>query len=89
MAVDIVRAWKDPEYRKTLTPEELASLPENPAGKPELTADDLANVVGGAAVIGERSSEPEGTYVCCTGPSSCPDTIPKTIDSVPTCRVFP
>ena len=31
MAVDIVRAWKDPEYRKTLTSEELAALPENPA----------------------------------------------------------
>jgi hypothetical protein len=30
MAIDIARAWKDPEYRKTLTPEELASLPRTP-----------------------------------------------------------
>jgi mersacidin/lichenicidin family type 2 lantibiotic len=47
MAVDIARAWKDPEYRKTLTPEELASLPENPAGKAELTGKDLEGVAGG------------------------------------------
>jgi mersacidin/lichenicidin family type 2 lantibiotic len=32
MTVDIVRAWKDPEYRKTLTPEEWATVPPNPAG---------------------------------------------------------
>ncbi|MFV8750616.1 mersacidin/lichenicidin family type 2 lantibiotic [Nannocystaceae bacterium ST9] len=28
----IVRAWKDPMFRATLTPEQLASLPPNPAG---------------------------------------------------------
>ena len=29
---NIVRAWEDPEYRSGLTAEELATLPENPAG---------------------------------------------------------
>jgi mersacidin/lichenicidin family type 2 lantibiotic len=48
MAVDIARAWKDPEYRKTLTPEELASLPGNPAGAAELSQADLDRVSGGA-----------------------------------------
>ena len=43
----IVRAWKDPEYRKSLTPEELASLPPNPAGDPEISAQDLDTVSGG------------------------------------------
>jgi len=41
MSVDrIIRAWKDPDYRKSLSPEELAVLPENPAGVPlaELSA---------------------------------------------------
>jgi len=48
MAIDIARAWKDPEYRKTLTPEELASLPPNPAGNPALTDDELGKVTGGS-----------------------------------------
>ena len=43
----IVRAWKDPEYRKSLTPEELASLPPNPAGDLELFEQDLEKVSGG------------------------------------------
>ncbi len=29
----IVRAWESPEYRQTLTQEQLAQLPENPAGE--------------------------------------------------------
>jgi mersacidin/lichenicidin family type 2 lantibiotic len=49
MTVDIVRAWKDPEYRKTLTSEELASLPPNPAGQPELTEEELATIAGAGA----------------------------------------
>ena len=51
MAIDIVRAWKDPEYRKTLTPEQLASLPPNPAGDRELTSKDLGTVAGGMEPI--------------------------------------
>ena len=38
---DIIRAWKDPSYRKGLSSAELAALPENPAGKVELTDDEL------------------------------------------------
>jgi mersacidin/lichenicidin family type 2 lantibiotic len=44
MTIDITRAWKDPEYRKTLTPEELATIPPNPAGPTELTEEQLADV---------------------------------------------
>jgi mersacidin/lichenicidin family type 2 lantibiotic len=46
MAVDIARAWKDSEYRKSLTPEELATVPDNPAGNPELNDQDLDQVAG-------------------------------------------
>jgi mersacidin/lichenicidin family type 2 lantibiotic len=49
MKVDIARAWKDPEYRKSLTAEQLASLPPNPAGTSELTNEDLDSVAGGYA----------------------------------------
>jgi mersacidin/lichenicidin family type 2 lantibiotic len=69
MAVDIARAWKDPEYRKTLTPAELASLPPNPAGNPELLSKDLDKVSGGMQAF---ESERVGTLECCTGPESCP-----------------
>jgi mersacidin/lichenicidin family type 2 lantibiotic len=47
MTVDIGRAWKDAEYRKTLTPEELATLPPNPAGDSALKADELEKISGG------------------------------------------
>ena len=46
MAVDVKRAWKDPEYRKTLTSDELGSVPPNPAGPSELSDEDLGNVSG-------------------------------------------
>jgi mersacidin/lichenicidin family type 2 lantibiotic len=42
-----IRAWKDPEYRATLTAEELALVPSNPAGLIDLTDSDLGEVSGG------------------------------------------
>ncbi|MGA2710655.1 MAG: mersacidin/lichenicidin family type 2 lantibiotic [Steroidobacteraceae bacterium] len=49
MTIDIVRAWKDSQYRKTLTATELAMIPQNPAGIAELSAEEL-NEVSGAAI---------------------------------------
>lgn len=48
--VDIARAWKDESYRSTLSPDQLAALPANPAGMIELTDSELgaADVVGAA-----------------------------------------
>ena len=43
--IDVVRAWKDPTYRKTLSASELKSLPPNPAGNKELLAEDLKMTV--------------------------------------------
>lgn len=34
---EIVRAWEDPEYRQTLTEEQRALLPANPAGEIQFT----------------------------------------------------
>ena len=45
MKFDVVRAWKDEEYRQTLSEEQLNTLPTNPAG--ELSDADLAAVCGG------------------------------------------
>jgi len=47
---DIVRAWKDAEFRAELSPEERALLPENPAGLVELTDEALESVIGGEDV---------------------------------------
>jgi mersacidin/lichenicidin family type 2 lantibiotic len=47
MASNLVRVWKDEEYRLGLSEVELAVLPANPAGSLELTDVELALVEGG------------------------------------------
>ena len=44
--VNIVRAWKDAEYRNSLSAEEQALLPEHPAGAIELADADLEQIQG-------------------------------------------
>ena len=44
--LDIVRAWKDEEYRMSLTEAERAALPPNPAGVVELNDSDLKGQAG-------------------------------------------
>ena len=58
--IDIARAWKDEEYRNSLTPEQLATIPPNPAGETELDEEDLGNVSGGGLANGGR-----GTAILC------------------------
>ncbi|MFL5357706.1 mersacidin/lichenicidin family type 2 lantibiotic [Archangium sp.] len=45
--IDVVRAWKDEQYRMSLSETERASLPENPDGMVDLTELDLEGVSGG------------------------------------------
>ena len=47
MNIDIIRAWKDEDYRNSLSKEELAQLPESPVGEVELSDEDLGVVVAG------------------------------------------
>jgi mersacidin/lichenicidin family type 2 lantibiotic len=47
-AETIIKAWKDPSFRLTLSDLELADLPENPAGAIELSAAQLSEIRGGA-----------------------------------------
>jgi mersacidin/lichenicidin family type 2 lantibiotic len=59
---NIIRAWKDPVYRKSLSEAELTALPPNPAGSIELSDADLRAVAGG--------SDSPNTYIrACT--SAC------------------
>jgi len=42
-----IRAWKDEEFRLSLSEAERASLPQNPAGPIELSDAELGAVGGG------------------------------------------
>lgn len=44
---NIIRAWKDEEYRLSLSEAERASLPQHPAGLIELSDDALDGAAGG------------------------------------------
>jgi mersacidin/lichenicidin family type 2 lantibiotic len=46
MKFDIIRAWKDEAYRSSLSSEEQAMLPENPAGALELSDAELKTIYG-------------------------------------------
>lgn len=58
----IVRAWKDPEYRLSLSKAEHAFLPAHPAGLIELSDEELGLAVGGVLL------QAWGTRFNCPGP---------------------
>ena len=66
--IDVVRAWKDEEYRSSLTEAQRAQLPENPAGMIELTDEALNEVVGGVEAGW-------GRYWSITAECYCPGTL--------------
>jgi mersacidin/lichenicidin family type 2 lantibiotic len=47
--IDVIRAWRDEEYRNSLTEQERASLPENPAGMATVDGSALRSVNGGVS----------------------------------------
>ena len=44
--VDVVRAWRDPQYRRSLSTEQLERLPTHPAGRAQVNAKDLRTASG-------------------------------------------
>jgi mersacidin/lichenicidin family type 2 lantibiotic len=76
--MDVVRAWKDPEYRGSLTSEELHAVPEHPCGPVRLTDEMLTEAgVGGATEglwsVGCCGGFTRGTYCgTCSTCWSCP-----------------
>lgn len=76
---DIIRAWKDPEYRMSLSEEERSQLPENPAGLIELMDAEMVAIGGGYYC-------PEGESECTWAISDCPNgPEPEPIEPPPTC----
>jgi mersacidin/lichenicidin family type 2 lantibiotic len=55
--LNIIRAWKDENYRLNLSAAERLLLPDHPAGLVELTDADLGATLGGTGN--------EGTYQEC------------------------
>ncbi len=46
MKFDLTRAWKDQDYRQSLSEEQRELLPANPAGEIELAEADLQSAFG-------------------------------------------
>ena len=63
-ALDIVRSWKDPRYRRSLSTQQLQTLPDHPAGPAILTDQELK--VAGGLVVDENISIPLTTAIDCT-----------------------
>ena len=55
---NIIKAWKNPAYRSTLSAAERAALPAHPAGSVEISEEDLGQVAGGL--------KPKDTDIICT-----------------------
>ena len=65
--IDIIRAWKDEEYRNSLTDEQKASAPANPAGMMQLTDAELTAAAGGTeATIALERTGAGLTMGCCS-----------------------
>ncbi|MDF5722620.1 MAG: mersacidin/lichenicidin family type 2 lantibiotic [Rhizonema sp. PD37] len=45
--IDIIRAWKDENYRDSLSDEQRSQLPPNPAGIIDLSEEEMESIVGG------------------------------------------
>lgn len=58
--VDVERAMKDTEYLMSLTQEQLASVPWNPADDQRITEEQLDKVVGGMMAIGQCACKATG-----------------------------
>ncbi|HWM87646.1 MAG TPA: mersacidin/lichenicidin family type 2 lantibiotic [Kofleriaceae bacterium] len=73
----IIRAWRDQDYFLSLSDDERALLPPNPAGMVELSEDALTNVLGASHSTCFQSCHPQdpscncdscwsgGTLCCC------------------------
>jgi mersacidin/lichenicidin family type 2 lantibiotic len=62
---DIIRAWKDEDYRLSLSEAERALLPEHPAGLIELSGAEITGVDGGGG------SHVLTCIIGCTAPDIC------------------
>jgi mersacidin/lichenicidin family type 2 lantibiotic len=65
---DIIRAWKDEDYRLSLSEAERALLPEHPAGLIELAGAEIDGVDGGTGGINQLLTNTLVWWICHGGP---------------------
>jgi mersacidin/lichenicidin family type 2 lantibiotic len=72
---DIIRAWKDEEYRNSLSQEQRSQLPQNPAGMVELSDEAMQNVAGGILgslfACGPKNTDNPVLRICSATCSTC------------------
>lgn len=68
---DVIRAWKDADYRESLSAEDRAALPNHPAGLVDLSDAEL-ELVRGAAI----DANPHPTPAPATDWGRCDITVP-------------
>jgi mersacidin/lichenicidin family type 2 lantibiotic len=87
--IDIVRAWKDEAYRRSLSEAERISLPDNPAGMIDLADSALDGVAGGSddTMLLEARTQHVVTLGCCGGLTTDPNvcTLLCTLAGAPGC----
>ncbi len=66
---DIIRAWKDEDYRQSLSEAARAQLPGHPAGLIELDDANLGLVAGGLRA-GTHSTVTQNN-ICCSSGCAC------------------
>jgi len=67
---NVIRAWKDPAYRNSLSSAEQADLPANPAGAIEISDAELGQTAGGKPPH-TLADECGATYLTCTLSQPC------------------
>ena len=63
--VEVIRAWKDEEYRSSLGCSELGTLPANPAGMIDLSEIELSVIAGGTEGVVYTGCIPDCTLHGC------------------------
>lgn len=63
-SADIVRSWKDPRYRRSLSAQQLQAMPQHPAG-PAVLGDEEIKIAAGLA-LQDEASIPLTTALGCT-----------------------
>jgi mersacidin/lichenicidin family type 2 lantibiotic len=56
--VDVIRAWKDEEYRLSLSDEQRSLLPQHPAGAIELSNQDFTTDHGHCTIVTASAKQP-------------------------------
>lgn len=64
-AKNVIRAWKNEEYRDSLSAAEREAMPENPVGLVEIAEKDLHMAAGGYGTITNNSIWTWSGGCCC------------------------